>query len=439
MPKKVLVVSYFFPPVGGAGVQRVTKFVKYLPEFGWQPIVLTVENPSVPLFDKSLLADVPEDVRVYKARTLEPGYSAKQAVSASTESGSGGFNLKAKIKSLLRNVATMILQPDPQVLWFPAAYSAAKKIIREQAPDIIFATAPPFSSLLLGARLSRKFKIPLVLDYRDEWDISNSVWENKRLGSFSLALQQRMQNYALKSAYAVVATTSLSAKALQAKTQAVNPRASAACIYNGYDAADFPISDTPIERASDRYELAYVGTLWNLTSIAPLVEALALLSESRPELANRLRLVVAGRRTAEQQAILDKVSSMPVELVLHDYLAHSDSVALMRRSHMLALLLSNMDIASRVVPGKIFEYFATTNSILAIAPTGEVWKLLADYPKAYCADPADPAAIAKVLMEALEAFTQGQYTNATGFDANRYERRELAGELASLLSTCNSQ
>jgi hypothetical protein len=285
MTKAVLIISYVFPPVGGAGVQRVTKFVKYLPDFGWQPVVLTVENPSVPLFDESLLADVPSNMVVHKARTLEPGYSTKQAVSAASESGSQGFNFKASVKGLLRKIATMLLQPDPQVLWLPAAYRKACKVLSEQPVDAIFVTAPPFSSLLLGAMLARKFKLPLVLDFRDEWDISNAVLENKQSGRISLALQKRMQNYALRNATAIIATTNLSSEALQEKARALKSQAAVRCIYNGYDAADFPAISEGIKRTADRYELSYVGTLWNLTSIAPLVKAMGLLSARRPDLA----------------------------------------------------------------------------------------------------------------------------------------------------------
>lgn len=432
MSKDVLIISYFFPPVGGAGVQRVTKFVKYLPEFGWRPIVLTVENPSVPLFDESLLGDIPPSAVVHKARTLEPGYDTKQAVSASSESGARGFSLKASIKGLLRKIATMLLQPDPQVLWLPAAYRKGCKVLKDKPVEAIFASAPPFSSLILGALLARKFKLPLVLDFRDEWDISNSVWENKQSGRISLALQKRMQNYALRSASAIIATTNLSADTLQKKAQALDTEAVVRCIYNGYDATDFPAIDGGISRAEDRYELAYVGTLWNLTSIAPLVAAMGLLSENRPDLAAKLRLVVAGRRTAEQESILEEMRRLPVELQLHGYLDHGESVSLIRRSHSLVVLLSDLDLARRVVPGKIFEYFATANSILAIAPKGEVWNLLKDYPLAQCAEPSSPESISEFLVQSLTAFSENAESSTAGFDASRFERRQLTAELADV-------
>ena len=148
--KRVLVVSYNFPPVGGAGVQRVTKFVKYLPEFGWDATVLTTENPSVPVYDESLLADIPPQTVVVKARTLEPGYALKRIVSASnaapstltrsasevSEKSNGArsslalrVSFVAAAKRALRGMANLLLQPDPQVLWNSKAIEADRKSV----------------------------------------------------------------------------------------------------------------------------------------------------------------------------------------------------------------------------------------------------------------------------------------------------------------------
>ena len=169
--KRVLVVSYNFPPVGGAGVQRVTKFVKYLPEFGWDATVLTTENPSVPVYDESLLADIPPQTLVVKARTLEPGYALKRFVSASDSTATptrraseepgkpngSDSSLTRRVsvatvaKRALRGVANLLLQPDPQVLWNSRAIEAGLRILGQRKHDAIFVTAPPFSSLLIGA------------------------------------------------------------------------------------------------------------------------------------------------------------------------------------------------------------------------------------------------------------------------------------------------
>src|SRR5687767_6495908 len=154
MTKRVLFVTYQFPPVGGAGVQRVTKFIKYLPSYGWQPSVLTVANPSVPAFDDSLLADVSEQVLVRRAKTLEPSYQVKTAVSGGEDRAGAkpGF-MRGLTKTVVRRLANLVLQPDVQVLWMPDALRQGKRLLREVEHAAIVASGPPFSTFVLAAAL----------------------------------------------------------------------------------------------------------------------------------------------------------------------------------------------------------------------------------------------------------------------------------------------
>ena len=397
--KRVLVVTYNFPPVGGAGVQRVTKFVKYLPQFGWEPTVLTTENPSVPVFDESLLADIPPQTVVVKARTLEPGYALKRLVSnnvtRSVSEGANSASIVSSVKSLakraLRGTANLLLQPDPQVLWNSQAIEAGLRVLGQQKHDAIFVTAPPFSSLLIGAELARRTGLPLVLDYRDEWSISNSYLENKRLGWLSRTWQQHQQSLVVRAAAALIATTRHSAESLQEVARAASSHPLVTHIYNGFDAEDFhdgipPLPDSMMDSASDAtqpYKLAYIGTLWNLTSVEPVIRAVRQLAEQSPDLASQLELHFVGRRTAEQDEWLDQLSSLPCRVVRQAYLDHDAALRLMRSADGLCLLLSDLPEAGRVVPAKMFEYLAVRRPIFAIVPPGEVSSLLQDCPFAF--------------------------------------------------------
>lgn len=327
--RRVLVVAYVFPPAGGAGVQRVTKFVKYLPEFGWDCSVLTVANPSVPVFDETLAKDVPESTVVRVARTLEPGYALKNAVSAgsggaSSKKQSGG--LKQLIKSAVRAAGNAVLQPDAQILWYPGAVKEGLQLLSELKHDAIFVTAPPFSSFVTGAALSRRSGLPLIVDYRDEWGISNRFQENRQKSSFSHRLQDRMQRNVLRQASAVIATTGRSAESVRESVERAGSSATVSCIYNGYDAADFSrVKNALASAPSNRPEacgwhseeatpsnerqlrIAYVGTLWNLTSIEPVVSAIEKLAAEDRQKAERIELVVAGRRTGAQDEFLNRL------------------------------------------------------------------------------------------------------------------------------------
>ncbi len=433
--KKVLLIVYQFPPVGGAGVQRAVKFVKYLPQFGWRPTVLTVANPSVPVLDRSLEADIPPGTEVRRARTLEPGYAMKAAISAGGGNGSSG-GMKRAIKGAARRLVNLVLQPDPQVLWVPGAVREGRRILGESPHAAIMVTGPPFSSFLVGARLARQFGLPLLLDYRDEWGISNAYLENKRLGVYSNAVQGRMQASVVRRANALVATTVASAAELTRVSRDAGGSASVTCIYNGFDPEDFTEEKAPASMPTagpGRYRLAYVGTLWNLTDVGPLVDAVLALSARHPDLAAKLELCFAGRRTADQESHLARLNGAPCRLDIYPYLDHSNAIELARSADALCILLADVPSAGRVVPAKLFESMAARSSILAIAPRGEVWDLLEKYPTAGRFIPIDVGGIANHLASEIERKQNGDSLDFRGWDASCYDRRQLTGQLARLL------
>lgn len=452
-------VAYVFPPAGGAGVQRVTKFVKYLPEFGWECSVLTVANPSVPVFDETLLSEIPEQTLVRRARTFEPGYALKNVVSAGANTAgqkrSGLLSLSTGwLKHTIRNIGNAILQPDAQILWYPTAIRTGLRLLAEQQHDAIFVTAPPFSAFVIGAELSRRSGLPLVIDYRDEWGISNRYQENRQKSGVSHWLQGRMQRRVLRQTSAVAATTRRSADSLRKIARAANSSATVVPIYNGFDAADCAdsmrsASSQHDESTRDRLRLAYVGTLWNLTSIEPIVAVLLHLTETTPEIAERIELVVAGRRTAEQDAILDRLNGTPCRLLREGYVDHARAIEIMRSADAQCLLLSDVSEAERVVPAKTFEYLALQRPILSVVPPGEVSEILSDCPFAASFVPGDVAGIAAYLQRRVETeCLAGLPLNDFGsvadcFDtvndnskwsATRFERRQLTRELADILN-----
>ena len=170
--RRVLFISYAYPPTGGGGVQRSVKFTKYLPETRWRPTVLTAANPSVPVQDSDLSGDLDPETVVLRARTFEPSYAVKQKLVST------GKPSRVSLRSLVRQAGMSVLQPDPQVLWNPLAYRMASTALRQTPHEVIYVTGPPFSSFLLGRSLKRRFGLPLVLDFRDEWLLSSQYLDN---------------------------------------------------------------------------------------------------------------------------------------------------------------------------------------------------------------------------------------------------------------------
>jgi glycosyltransferase involved in cell wall biosynthesis len=430
--QRVLMVAYLFPPVGGAGVQRAAKFVKYLHHFGWYPSVVTTANPSVPLLDASLLADIPAGTPIRRARTWEPGYALKSAVSATCTQAPPARSFRRALRGWARRAANLLLQPDPQVLWVRQAIRAGKQMLRDLPHTAILVTGPPFSSFLVGARLSRWSGLPLILDYRDEWSISNAYWENKRPDRFSRFVQTRMQRRVMRQAKVLLATTRSSAEALEKVRQEAGSNARVGWIYNGYDAEDF--ADTPPPPCTDRcFRLVYTGTLWELTSVRPLVEAVQRLAQRQPALVTNLELVFAGRRTQAQQQLLERLRGLPCRLVEHPYLDHRDAVQLLRSADGLCTLLSDLPGAGRVVPAKIFEYIAAKRPLLTIAPRGELWDLLHEHPVGQLCEPGDVEGVTAWLAHALQHHRAGSSPGCPDWKGLRHDRLNQARQLADLL------
>ncbi len=430
--KRVLLVAYQFPPVGGAGVQRVAKFTKYLPEHGWEVSVLTVSNPSVPVVDQSLVEEIPPQTVIRHAKSLEPDYRLKQTLAPpGTAAGKGG-GWKSRVKRTVRSAAAMVLLPDPQILWAPQAIRQGRRLLRELPHDAILVSGPPFSSFLVGTALRRHSGLPLVLDYRDEWTISNQYWENKARNPLIDRIQRRLQKHVLRRADAVLATTQRSARTLDQEARDAGRPVSVHCLYNGFDPADLPAdfaSDSAA--AGQRFRLSHVGTLWNLTTARPLVEAVELLAGRSPELAARLDVEIVGRCTQAEQALLQRLEPLPCRLLRQDYVDHRVAVQVMRNASELCLLLADVPGAERVLPGKTFEYLATGREILAIAPQGEMQEVLSGFAGVSQCSPRDVPGICEHLAQRLAAAAPPRsHPRVLGC----YDRRQQAGQLADTLN-----
>lgn len=440
--RRVLLISYQFPPVGGAGVQRPAKFAKYLGRFGWDVTVLMAANPSVPVMDESLCSDIPPEVNIVTARTHEPGYQLKKNLAASAAKSATGplARLRSAMRRGVRSVAGMLLQPDPQVLWLPDASRVARRLLSETPHDAILATAPPYSNLLLGAGLSRRFGLPLVSDFRDEWDLSSLYLENSQKDHFSRFVQSQMQRMVFRHSDALVATTRASADHLRRRAAECGNSAESFCIYNGFDADDFPAADdrgsAHRPKDSQRVRFVYTGTLWNLTDVSPLVAAVEQVARTNRGLLDRAEFVFVGRRTSEQQAHIQRLQEIGVPVELHDYCEHSTALQQMASADVLCLLLSDVAGAGRVVPAKMFEYLASRREILAIVPPGETADLMGQFPSASCHTPRDTAGLASWISDRLQ---RGHSVDPTAENdqlsqqIERFSRESLCGQLADVL------
>jgi glycosyltransferase involved in cell wall biosynthesis len=227
--------------------------------------------------------------------------------------------------------------------------------------------------------LAKYAGLPLISDYRDEWDISSTYWENAPKARIAHAVQGRMQRFVLRRSAAVVATTKASTTRIAERAAEAGATPVARCIYNGWDAGDLAEAAhtaPALPRTPGRFRLVYAGTLWNLTSIAPIADAVELLAREEPALLARLELVAVGRKTPDQLAQLARLDAAGAAVENLDYAPHSVALATMHSADAVLLLLSNVPGAERVAPAKVFEYLAVRRPILAVLPEGEIAELV---------------------------------------------------------------
>ncbi|QDV18624.1 hypothetical protein Pan153_32830 [Gimesia panareensis] len=437
--KRLLLVSYHFPPVGGAGVQRPVKFVKYLKQFGWDVSVLMAANPSVPVFDNSLLVDIPEGTHLEKARTWEPDYALKKNM-AQKHDGPRKTSLLSPLKSTCKKAvkagAGLLLQPDAQILWYPNALKAGKQLLKRMPHDAILATAPPYSNLILASKLKRLFHLPLISDFRDEWDLSSKYLENHQKDHLSDLIQTRLQKKVMRHSDAIVATTKASTQRLLDRAEQFGAAPVGQCIYNGFDPDDF---DTPTDVSRPyspengrRFRIVYTGTLWNLTTIQPLVRAIEAVHQSQPALLKHLELQVIGRKTPEQRELLQRLDQTDCTLILEDYCAHHEALKKMAAADALCLLLSDVEGADRVAPAKLFEYLAIQKEILSITPAGETADILQDFWPEGNFRASETGKLASWLTDRLQGQTVTPMPHPEKM--NQFQREHQAGQLAELLN-----
>lgn len=426
--KKVLIITYYFPPAGGAGVQRWLKFVKYLPQYGCEPIVLTVDEKfaSYPQTDFSLVQEIPENVMVVKTKTREV-LSAYKKLSPGKQVPYGGF-ANERNPGLFQKIARFIrgnfFLPDPRKAWNRFALPEAVRIIRELNVDTVITTGPPHSTHLLGIALKKKFShIRWIADLRDPWsDIyyNNVLYQTSLAKKINLSFERRV----LAIADSLVTVSETVKKNFCSHAPVENKFH---VIPNGYDASDF--SDVTIgnREADNRLVISYIGTLSPLYETETFVSALKNLS---PEIISKISLRMIGDVNSEITAELSKTS---VEIEYLPYQQHSSAIRYMRDSDLLLLLLPKTS-GEGVLTGKFFEYLAAERPIILVQPVkSEVGEIINTLGAGKVFDSGQSDELAKYIESSCRVKPS---VNVIGVE--RFSREKLTEKLAEMICS-NSQ
>ena len=361
-PKKLLIITYYWPPAGGPGVQRWLKFVKYLPEFNIQPIVYIPENPTYPIIDNGLQSEVSDKAIILKNKIFEPYGLASFFGKSKTKKISSGIISNQKKQSFVEKtllwVRGNLFIPDARFLWVKPSVKYLKKYIEENNIDTIATSGPPHSLHLIGLQLKKEVNIKWFADFRDPW---TTIGYHKalKLSSYANKKHKALEKLVLTSADTIIVTS----KTTKTEFQAITSKP-IEVITNGYD--EEKIEKQPLD---EKFTLAHIGSFLSERNPRIIWQALQELVIENPDFKNDFRLKLIG---ATSQEVLDTIASFQLNEYIQNlgYVSHQEAVEHQRKSQVLLLIEINSTATKSIIPGKLFEYMVSERPIIAIGPEG---------------------------------------------------------------------
>jgi glycosyltransferase involved in cell wall biosynthesis len=391
--KRLLLIAYFFPPLSGGGVSRTVGLVRYLPEYGWEPVLLTVDDPGYPLQDKERLADLPPGLPIGRA---EPSRLSRLRRLAGGPVGGGGRR-SGRTHSILRGLADWFLLPDPYLGWALPAYRAGRELIDRYRPDAIMSTSPPLTSHLVGMALAGKSGLPWLADFRDPWTNWMSLGAPT---SLHRALQATLERRVLRRADDVTAVH----PGFFTASTGLPDGFSTVHIPGGYDPA-LAVSRPGGESKGEEegaFRLVFTGSLTRKVRAVEFLTGLARLPGIRTgEDVDHLRVEFYGFRDAENEG---PVARLGLERVVgfHDPVSYREALSIQAGADALLLLLPEAPGIETCYAGKLFEYLVSGRPILAVVPKrSAAARLIEELDAGTVVEPGSPDKIAAALKNMM--------------------------------------
>lgn len=433
--KRILIITYYWPPSGGSGVQRWLKFVKYLRQFGWEPVVYTPENPELPEADNTLQRDIPEGIEIIRRPIWEPYLIYKRLAGLKKDAKLGaGFVNTAKKPGKFKNISLWIrgnfLIPDPRCFWIRPSVKYLKQYLAEHPVDAIASTGPPHSMHRIAQKLHRHTQIPWLADFRDPWT-NIDFYKELHLTPPADFIHHRMELQVLKEASRVTVIGPYMAtdfKRLFDREYQV--------ITNGFDPDD--TGSPSFEQPSGKFIISHIGTMAASRNPVALWKALEQLCAAVEGFSTQLEICLTGNVDI---LILDSLAAHGLTSNLNRiaYLPHDEVVNLQKRSAVLLLQINNTPNARMILPGKFFEYMASGRPILCIGPDdGDAAAVIRETGCGKTAGFEETDKIKDHLMQFYQAYLEHKLVVAPS-EINRFSRPELTRSLAKLLDAMISE
>ena len=435
--KRVLIITYYWPPSGGSGVQRWVKFAKYLPKEGWQPVIYTPENPELTTIDKTLAAEIPPEAEIVKTHIFEPygiyrklmGKGSSTDLKALTSAGSDGNEVnpvnggkKSWKQKLSLYIRGNFFIPDPRIMWVRPSVKFLKSYLKKHPVDAIVSTGPPQSMHLIGLELSKATGLPWLADFRDPWT-KIFYFKHLELTPRSEAKHQALEKKVVDGATRVIAVSPMVKNDFEAITSTP-----VELITNGFDEEDF---NDPFE-ADEYFNITHTGLFASDGDPEILWKVLAAKCQEDKEFQKLLRIRLVGKTDQEIVNSIETAGLGP-NLVNLGYQSHEVAVREQRNASVLILPLRKEPEYEAVLPGKLFEYLASRRPILGIGQTdGAMAQVVRNTGSGIVYDWNEEQKIRRWVDFSWEEFKNHELLdNAT--DISMYSRRRLTKRLASLL------
>jgi glycosyltransferase involved in cell wall biosynthesis len=428
MSKKVLIIAYYWPPSGGSGVQRWLKFVKYLPQWGWQPFVFTPENPSFTIRDESLLKDIPIEAEVIRFPIWEPYESFFKLSGVFGKKSRPAELVTTKNKSLFQRISTFIranfLIPDPRVFWVRPSVKFLHDFLLENEIRTIITTGPPHSIHLIGHRLKKKDRsLRWLADFRDPW----SEWgllDSLNVSPLARSLHRKLERKVLESADRIITITPFYVRKFEALAQR-----KVVLLTNGYDEDDFK---SLVVVPTEKFVIRHVGIINERCDPRPFMEVIETLIREDADFASWLHVDYVGEVHSRIKEFVLASSALNARTTFTPSVPHDKLIAMYGKSSLLLLVLTGYKDAEGYLPGKLFEYLATGLPILGIGPEqGDAAALLSSTGAGEMLGDMNKEQIKIKVKEYFIAWKNGS-TPLQHRNVSKYSRKNITKELTEL-------
>jgi glycosyltransferase involved in cell wall biosynthesis len=431
--KRVLIITYYWPPSGGSGVQRWLKTTKYLRDYGWEPIIFKPIDGEYPELDHSLLKDVPKDITIIESKIWEP-YKLYKSITGrkKSEKVQVGFLNEDKKPGVRDKISKWIrgnfFIPDARKYWVKPAYRKISEWLKDNHVDAIVSTGPPHTTHLIAMKIKKKFGVPWLADFRDPWT-GIDFYDQLMLTSWADKKHRSLEKQVLINANSVV-TVSTNCKIDLEKI--VNRKINV--VNNGFDEDDF--NNLPTINY-DSFIITHLGSMNGDRNPKILWEAIAELIQDDELFKMNLKIRFIGKT---DRSIFETCKKLGIYSFIDNlnYMPHIEAVKKTSESSVLLLPLNDTPNVKGIAPGKLYEYLALDRSILCIGPTdGDAAAIICETNSGYVVDFKDKKTMKEVLQKLFELYTSKSVNENS--EIKKYSRKILTGKIAELLNTISNK